>query len=68
GGLGLPDVNPTFSWVRLAQRVPVRIQLDKIPEGIELVAGLSASVSIVPESPDGGHSGGSGYVDQAIHP
>ena len=61
GGLGLPDVNPTFSWVRLAQRVPVRIQLDKIPEGIELVAGLSASVSIVPESPDGGHSGGSGY-------
>ena len=68
GGLGLPDVNPTFSWVRLAQRVPVRIQLDKIPEEIELVAGLSASVSIVPESPDGGHSGGSGYVDQAIHP
>ena len=48
GGLGLPDVNPTFSWVRLAQRVPVRIQLDKIPEGIELVAGLSASVSIMP--------------------
>jgi multidrug resistance efflux pump len=34
GGLGLPDVNPTFSWVRLAQRVPVRIQLDKIPEGL----------------------------------
>ena len=51
GGLGLPDVNPTFSWVRLAQRVPVRIQLDKIPEGIELVAGLSASVSILPEKP-----------------
>lgn len=51
GGLGLPDVNPTFSWVRLAQRVPVRIQLDKIPEGIELVAGLSASVSIQPEKP-----------------
>lgn len=48
GGLGLPDVNPTFSWVRLAQRVPVRIQLDTLPAGIELVAGLSASVSIRP--------------------
>lgn len=48
GSLGLPDVNPTFSWVRLAQRVPVRIQLDTVPAGIELVAGLSASVSIMP--------------------
>jgi len=48
GGLGLPEVNPTFNWVRLAQRVPVRIQLDALPEGIVLVAGLSASVSIMP--------------------
>ncbi|WP_454122210.1 efflux RND transporter periplasmic adaptor subunit [Kosakonia sp. Marseille-Q7440] len=48
GGLGLPEVNPTFNWVRLAQRVPVRIQLDTIPEGVVLVAGLSASVAIVP--------------------
>lgn len=48
GGLGLPEVNPTFNWVRLAQRVPVRIQLDTIPEGVVLVAGLSASVAIAP--------------------
>ncbi|MNZ42046.1 p-hydroxybenzoic acid efflux pump subunit AaeA [compost metagenome] len=48
GGLGLPEVNPTFNWVRLAQRVPVRIQLEALPEGIVLVAGLSASVSIMP--------------------
>ena len=48
GGLGLPEVNPTFNWVRLAQRVPVRIQLDALPKGIVLVAGLSASVSIMP--------------------
>ncbi|MBS5773222.1 MAG: HlyD family secretion protein [Enterobacter cloacae] len=48
GGLGLPEVNPTFNWVRLAQRVPVRIQLDRIPEGVVLVAGLSASVAIAP--------------------
>ena len=47
GALGLPDVNPTFNWVRLAQRVPVRIQLDTLPAGIELVAGLSASILIL---------------------
>ena len=46
GGLGLPDVNPTFNWVRLAQRVPVRIHIDKLPAGVELVAGLSATVSV----------------------
>jgi len=49
GGLGLPDVEPTFSWVRLAQRVPVRIHIDALPKGVELVAGLSASVEVVPE-------------------
>ena len=48
GGLGLPDVEPTFSWVRLAQRIPVRIHIDTLPEGVELVAGLSASISITP--------------------
>jgi len=47
GGLGLPYVEPTFSWVRLAQRVPVRIHIDALPKGIELVAGLSASVEVV---------------------
>ncbi|NKD68220.1 efflux transporter periplasmic adaptor subunit, partial [Klebsiella pneumoniae] len=48
GGLGLPNVEPTFSWVRLAQRIPVRIHIDRLPEGVELVAGLSASISITP--------------------
>lgn len=48
GGLGLPDVEPTFSWVRLAQRIPVRIHIDTLPAGIDLVAGLSASVLITP--------------------
>lgn len=42
----LPNVNPTFSWVRLAQRVPVRIKLGEIPEGVRLVAGQTATVSI----------------------
>jgi multidrug resistance efflux pump len=42
----LANVNPTFSWVRLAQRIPVRIKLDAIPEGIRLIAGRTATVSI----------------------
>ncbi|PWW08129.1 biotin/lipoyl-binding protein [Mangrovibacter plantisponsor] len=48
GQLGLPDVEPTFSWVRLAQRIPVRIHIDILPKGVELVAGLSASISVTP--------------------
>jgi multidrug resistance efflux pump len=43
---GLPSVNPVFTWVRLAQRIPVRIAIDKIPPGIVLAAGMTASVSV----------------------
>jgi RND family efflux transporter MFP subunit len=43
----LANVNPTFSWVRLAQRVPVRIELDQIPDNIALVAGRSATVEVL---------------------
>ena len=39
-------VNPTFSWVRLAQRIPVRIKLDTIPADLSLVSGRTATVSI----------------------
>lgn len=46
----LPNVNPVFQWIRLAQRVPVRISLDEIPEGIHLRLGLTASVMITPDS------------------
>lgn len=35
----LADVNPTFSWVRLAQRVPVRVSLDAIPANVTLCGG-----------------------------
>ncbi|TDO09891.1 MULTISPECIES: efflux RND transporter periplasmic adaptor subunit [Halomonas] len=45
----LPQVEPTFSWVRLAQRIPVRIALDEIPENISLSAGMTASVYIESE-------------------
>ena len=42
----LANVNPTFTWVRLAQRVPVRIELDHVPPGTRLIAGLTATVAI----------------------
>lgn len=48
GHLGLPNVAATFSWVRLAQRIPVRIQIDQVPSGVELAAGMTATVEITP--------------------
>ncbi len=44
----LADVNPTFSWVRLAQRIPVRIRLDKLPDGVILAAGMTCTVIVHP--------------------
>ena len=46
--LGLATVNPIFTWVRLAQRIPVRIHIDQVPEGVHLVAGMTATVQIEP--------------------
>jgi RND family efflux transporter MFP subunit len=43
---GLATVNPIFTWVRLAQRIPVRIQIDHVPDGVALVAGMTATVEI----------------------
>jgi multidrug resistance efflux pump len=43
----LPNVNPTFNWVRLAQRIPVRVALDRIPDGVRLVAGQTATVEVL---------------------
>ena len=45
---GIAVVNPIFTWVRLAQRIPVRIEFDQVPEGVELVAGMTATVEIDP--------------------
>ncbi|CAM2159035.1 MULTISPECIES: HlyD family secretion protein [Paraburkholderia] len=44
----LADVNPTFNWVRLAQRVPVRIHIDKVPDGMVLAAGTTCTVVVKP--------------------
>ena len=45
----LADVNPTFTWVRLAARIPVRIALDQVPNGVKLVAGMTCTVAITPQ-------------------
>jgi multidrug resistance efflux pump len=50
---GLALVNPIFTWVRLAQRVPVRIRIDAVPEGVRLVVGMTATVQIEGRQPPG---------------
>ncbi|MFY1664997.1 efflux RND transporter periplasmic adaptor subunit [Pseudomonas sp. Pseu.R1] len=44
----IADVNPTFNWVRLAQRVPVRIHLDNVPDSVVLAAGITCTVIVNP--------------------
>ena len=48
----LPSVQPVFQWIRLAQRIPVRIKLDKLPEDVKLRVGLTASVMIMKSEKD----------------
>ena len=43
----LPNISPTFEWIRLAQRVPVRIHLTKVPEEVKLRVGTTASVLVM---------------------
>ncbi len=47
----LANVNPTFSWVRLAQRVPVRIAIDDVPMGLRLIPGRTATVAVEDAAP-----------------
>lgn len=49
----LPQVQPTFNWVRLAQRIPIRVTLDDVPDKTLLSAGMTATVRV--EAPDGDH-------------
>ncbi len=45
----LANINPTFSWVRLAQRIPVRVHIDEIPPDVVLAAGMTATVVVHPQ-------------------
>jgi RND family efflux transporter MFP subunit len=46
----LPNVNPVFQWIRLAQRIPVRISMKELPEGVHLRFGLSASIMVMEDT------------------
>ena len=48
---GVATVNPIFTWVRLAQRIPVRIHIDEVPPGVVLSAGMTATVEIDDRAP-----------------
>jgi RND family efflux transporter MFP subunit len=54
--LGLANVSAVFTWVRLAQRIPVRIHIDAVPPEIHLAAGMTATVTVGPDaSPNSPH-------------
>ena len=44
----LQNINPAFNWVRLVQRIPVRVEFDKLPEGTKLVAGQTVTIEVFP--------------------
>lgn len=46
----LAEVAPQFSWIRLAQRIPVRVRLGDLPPGVRLASGMSATVIVTPEA------------------
>jgi multidrug resistance efflux pump len=48
----LPSIKPVFQWIRLAQRIPVRVRIEKLPDGVELRYGLTASVMILEQHPE----------------
>jgi multidrug resistance efflux pump len=43
-GTGLANVDPIFTWVRLAQRIPIRIHIDKVPKDVKIVAGQTCTI------------------------
>lgn len=43
---GLANVDPIFTWVRLAHRIPVRIRITGLPDRARLIAGLTATIEV----------------------
>ncbi|HHX8269902.1 TPA: HlyD family secretion protein [Vibrio diabolicus] len=43
----LPNVNPNFQWIRLAQRIPIKVKLDNLPKDFQLRVGMTASIKII---------------------
>lgn len=47
---GLPSVEPSFSWVRLAQRIPVRVEFEHVPHELVLAVGMTGSIEVAPSA------------------
>jgi multidrug resistance efflux pump len=62
----LPNISPTFEWIRLAQRVPVRIHLDRVPEEVKLRVGTTASVLVMTGTSNGKSEGKVAAVPKAL--
>ena len=62
----LPTVSPTFEWIRLAQRIPVRIHLDELPEGVALRVGTTGSVLVMTGTGGAGGKKGIPAVPKAL--
>jgi multidrug resistance efflux pump len=62
----LPNISPTFEWIRLAQRVPVRIHLGELPEGVALRVGTTASVLVMTDSTGDDHDKSVPAVPKAL--
>jgi RND family efflux transporter MFP subunit len=58
---GLPSVDPVYTWVRLAQRVPVRVRITDVPPGVPLVSGMTVTVTIRDAE---ARKGGAGWLHQ----
>lgn len=54
---GLPSVEPNFSWIRLAQRIPVRVEFERLPADLVLAAGMTGSVAVGPAQDEGSAQG-----------
>jgi multidrug resistance efflux pump len=63
----LPNINPTYEWIRLAQRVPVRIRLGELPEGVALRVGTTASVLVMTDATGDGRDKSVPAVPSALH-
>jgi RND family efflux transporter MFP subunit len=65
GTQGLPNVDPIYTWVRLAQRVPVRIAIDQVPPDVPLVSGMTATVTLRRPGSDN-HRGWSDRIHESV--
>ena len=62
----LPKIAATFKWVRMPQRVPIRVELDALPEGVQLVVGTRASVRVLTGTAGTGSQKSAAAAPQAL--